>query len=285
MLSGLLLYGQFALAFDLSWWRIAAVLLVGLLAQGVCGRLWQLPKFDPLSALISGIGLCTLMRTQYLATALLMIALAIVSKFTVRWDGRHLFNPTNFVLALGLACGWIWVSPGQYGHFAFAAFLIVGMGILVTTTASRGDVSWAFLGVWALLLFGRSLWLGEPMSIPLHRLQSGMLLQFTFNMISDPRTTPRSRAGRVLFGVLVALGAYAVTFVLFRTNGPIWSLAAFSLLVPLINRVLPGALHEWRSSSPVTPTRGVVHEMPVPAARPAPAVSGAVARAMARVRP
>ena len=35
-------------------------------------------------------------------------------------------------------------------------------------------------------------------------------------MISDPRTTPDSRAGRVFFGVLVAVGALYVQFVLFR---------------------------------------------------------------------
>ena len=49
------------------------------------------------------------------------------------------------------------------------------------------------------LVFGRSLWLGEPMSIPLHRLQNGALLLFTFFMISDPRTTPiRGRDGLCL---------------------------------------------------------------------------------------
>jgi hypothetical protein len=34
-------------------------------------------------------------------------------------------------------------------------------------------------------------------------------------MISDPRTTPDSRAGRMLFAVLVAVGAYVVQFKLF----------------------------------------------------------------------
>jgi hypothetical protein len=264
MLSGLLLYGQLVLGFGHSWWRIAAVLAAALLTQAACGRLWKLPAFDPLSALISGIGLCTLMRTDHLVVAVIAGSIAIASKFTLRWDGRHLWNPTNFVLALGLATGWLWISPGQYGHFAFAAFLIVGMGVLVVTQASRGDVSFAFIGAWAALLFARSLWLGEPLEIPIHRLQSGMLLQFTFNMISDPRTTPRSRAGRIGFGVLVALGAYYVQFVLFRTNGPVWSLAVMTLLVPLINRLSPGPRHEWRprSSSPEPSPKGTRDETP-----------------------
>src|SRR5262245_35218294 len=83
------------------------------------------------------------------------------------------------------------------------------------------------------------------MAIPLHRLESGALLLFTFFMISDPKTTPDSRAGRILFAALVAFGAWYVQFRLFRTNGLLWSLAAFSIIVPLIDWLLPGTRYEW----------------------------------------
>ena len=95
------------------------------------------------------------------------------------------------------------------------------------------------------LVFGRSIWLGEPMAIPLHRLENGALLLFTFFMISDPRTTPNSRAGRIVFALLVACGAWYVQFRLFRTNGLLWSLAVFSMTVPLIDWLLPGTRYEW----------------------------------------
>ena len=111
------------------------------------------------------------------------------------------------------------------------------------------------------LVFGRSLWLGEPLVIPLHRLQSGALLLFTFFMISDPRTTPNSRVGRILFAMLVAYGAWYVQFRMFRTNGLLWSLAFFSLTVPLIDRLLPGTRYEWSRPTigRLTPN-GVTHE-------------------------
>src|SRR5262245_19235735 len=66
MLSWLLFYGQLVLGFGLSWLWIGAVLATTLVVQLACGRIWNLPRFDPLSALISGIGLCTLMRTDRL---------------------------------------------------------------------------------------------------------------------------------------------------------------------------------------------------------------------------
>ena len=78
-----------------------------------------------LSALISGIGLATLLRTSSLWIAAGVAVLAIASKFLFRWDGRHVMNPTNCALVVMLALGApIWVSPGQYGHVTFVAFAI-----------------------------------------------------------------------------------------------------------------------------------------------------------------
>jgi Na+-transporting NADH:ubiquinone oxidoreductase subunit NqrB len=271
MLSALLAYGSWLSAFDLGAFGIAAVIGTCLATQYICTKLRKLPAYDPLSALISGIGLCTLLRANTLTVTILAAALAIASKFVIRWRGKHLFNPTNFVLVLALWTGWGWVSPGQYGHFAFAALLLICMGLTVVNRAARSDVSLSFLIAYAAIVFGRSLWLGEPLAIPIHRLQSGLLLQFTFNMISDPKTTPDSRAGRILFGLLVALGAGFVQFRLFRTNGPIWSLAIASLLVPLLDRWLPGPRYRW--SSPAagrkTPNEGAPHETLVPGRVPA----------------
>ena len=76
-------------------------------------------------------------------------------------------------------------------------------------------------------------------------MQSGALLLFAFFMISDPRTTPDSRAGRMVFAALVAFGGWYVQFRLYHTNGLLWSLAACALLVPLLDWLLPGERHRW----------------------------------------
>jgi hypothetical protein len=246
MLSALLGYGVLGLGFGLGWPHLAAVIGTALGVQFLCTKLWRLPAYDPLSALISGIGLCTLLRTDGIAWAMVAAGLAIASKFVLRFRGKHLYNPTNLALVVMLIAGRGWISPGQYGHVAFVTLLVVCMGLAVVNRAARSDVTLAFLGVYAAIVFGRSQWLGEPLAIPLHRVQNGLLLQFAFNMISDPRTTPDSRRGRVVFGALVALGASVVQFVLFRTNGAVWSLAACTLLVPLLDRWLPGQRHQWK---------------------------------------
>ena len=249
-LAALLIYGMGWLEFEVGPAQAVVTLAGVLLMQWLCSRLWKLERFEPKSALISGLSLCLLLRTNHLALAAAGAAVTIAGKFVLRWRGKHLFNPTNFgLMAMMLATnGAVWVSPGQWGNVAFFGFLMVCIGGLVVMRAARSDVTLAFLGFYLALMFGRSLYLGEPMTIPLHRLQSGALLLFAFFMISDPKTTPDSRAGRIVFAALVAYGAWYVQFRLFRTNGLLWSLAGLSLAVPLIDWLLPGRRYVWKGT-------------------------------------
>jgi len=214
VLASLLVYGMARLALDITVVRACLILLTAIVTQAACDRLTRRPS-NIRSALISGLSLCLLLRTNYTSLAIAAAVVAIASKFLIRVRGKHLFNPTN--------------------------------GGIVVNRASRSDVTYAFIVSYCTLLLGRSFYLGEPWAIPLHRLQSGATLLFTFFMISDPKTTPDSRAGRVLFAALVAFGGWYVQFQLFRTNGLLWSLAAFALAVPLIDRLLPGTRYSWMS--------------------------------------
>lgn len=251
VLGCLLAYGMAALDFEVSWHRAAVILSSVLVCQWLCARLVA-TRFEWRSALISGISLCLLCRTNAWWLAVLAAFIAIGSKFVVRWRGKHVFNPTNLALVVLMlaADSAVWVSPGQWGNVAFFAFLMACLGGLVVMRAGRTDVALVFLLTWVLLLVGRSAWLHEPMTIPLHRLQNGALLLFTFFMISDPRTTPDSRAGRVLFAILVAVGGWWWQFRMFGTNGLLWSLAVCSLLTPLIDFLLPAKRFEWSQRLP-----------------------------------
>ncbi len=250
-LASLLVYGMGWLDFDITPGRVILLLSTVLLTQWVGDRLVGGPPFksSARSALISGLSLCLLLRTNRTDLAILAAALTIAGKFLIRVDGKHVFNPTNGgIAAMLLLTSQVWVSPGQWGSAAFFAFLLACAGSLVVNRAARSDVTYAFIVCYCTLLFGRSLYLGEPLAIPLHRVESGALLLFTFFMISDPKTTPDSRIGRVLFAVIVAFVAWYVQFRLFRTNSLLWSLAGGSALVPLINRVTPGLRYAWPSA-------------------------------------
>jgi enediyne biosynthesis protein E5 len=259
ILFSLLIYGVGWLSFDIGATEIAILLGSALIAQFVCAIIFDGASFDPRSALISGLSLCLLLRTNDPALLMLASAITIASKFFLRWKRKHVFNPTNFgIVAMIALTGSVWVSPAQWGSKLQFAFLMACLGGMVIHRAMRSDVSFAFIACYAALLFGRAFWLGDPWAIPIKQMQSGALLLFTFFMISDPKTTPDARGGRILFACLVAAGAFYVQFALYRSNGLLWSLALCSLLTPLIDYFFPGNKYQWQR--PSIGTQGEAHE-------------------------
>ena len=273
VLSGLFAYGATALDFEVTLGRAAVTLAVALGTQSLLSRRAEC-RFDPRSALISGLSLCLLLRTNSAPLAAAAAFVAIASKFFLRWNGKHVFNPTNFAIVLAIETGLAWVSPGQWGNAALLALAVACLGGLVVYRAARSDVTWAFLLSYSAILFGRATWLGQSASIPLHQLGNGAFLIFAFFMISDPRTTPDSRRGRILYAALVALGACFVSFILYRPNGLLLSLVLGSLLVPAIDYWLPGARHGWpakedsNAPSPSLPPFGLGDRLARVAAHP-----------------
>jgi enediyne biosynthesis protein E5 len=262
VLSLLLIYGVGWLEFDIAWPQLVVSLGTALLAQYACTRLLGLSPFDPRSPLISGLSLCLLLRTNTLFLAFLTAVVTIASKFIFQRGGKHIFNPTNFgIVAMIALTNQVWVSPAQWGSKLYFAFLIACAGGIVIYRATRSDVTYAFLMTYASILFGRAFWLGDPWAIPLKQLQSGALVLFAFYMISDPKTTPDSRAGRILFAALVAAGAAYVQFGLYRTNGLLWSLALCSIATPIIDRLLPAVRYQWNNRTPSKQAKGETREI------------------------
>ncbi|MDH5669363.1 MAG: RnfABCDGE type electron transport complex subunit D [Nitrospira sp.] len=261
-LSTLLLYGLLVLRFEISIRQIIVTLTAAQLTQYAATRLCKLPAFDPKSALISSLSLCLLLRTDSLAVATLAAVITIGSKFVIRWKGKHVFNPTGLALVIVIASQLGWISPGQWGQVAWFGFLIVCLGSLVVTRAARADMTLAFLCFYIGLLFVRALWLGDPLTIPLHQIESGALLIFAFFMISDPKTTPDSSTGRLIHALLMSLAALYMQFGLFMPNGLLWGLITCAPLVPIFDRVFPGVRYDW--SRPTAGQKSIPTPLSIP---------------------
>jgi len=247
VLGCLLAFGIAVLDFGIYWQNALAILVTAQAAQYLGTRLVGLARFDPLSALITSLSLTLLLRTDVIALAALAAVIAIGSKFLVRVRGKHVFNPANVALvSLMLVSDQAWVSSGQWGSAALGALALSCLGFLVLTRAKRSETTIAFLLFYGGLLYGRALWLGDPLSIPLHQLQSGALLIFAFFMISDPKTTPDTAAGRILYAALVASIAFVIQFVFYVPNGPILALVMSAPVVPVIDALLQGTHYQWQ---------------------------------------
>ncbi len=246
VLSTLLGIGVLALDFGIHWQNAVAIMLTAQAVQYLGTRLAGLPRFDPLSALITSLSLTLLLRTELPLLAVAAATIAIGSKFLVRVRGKHVFNPANVALVtLMLLSDRAWVSSGQWGSATIGAFGLACLGFLVLTRAKRAETTIAFLIGYAAMLFGRALWLGDPLSIPVHQLQNGALLIFAFFMISDPKTTPDAARGRVAYAMLVAAVAFTIQFIFYQPNGPILALILCAPLVPVIDALLQGTHYRW----------------------------------------
>ena len=261
VLASLLAVGVGLLDFGIRWQNALTIMLTAQLVQYIGTQLAGLPRFDPLSALITSLSLTLLLRTEFAGLAATAAVIAIGSKFLIRFNNKHVFNPANVALvSLMLLSDSAWVSSGQWGSAAIGAFALACLGFLVLTRAKRAETTIAFLCIYGSLLFGRALWLGDPLSIPLHQMQSGALLIFAFFMISDPKTTPDAPFGRVLFSMIVAATAFTIQFIFYQPNGPILALILCAPLVPVIDTVLHGSHYRWdKPGTQPSPTFKGVH--------------------------
>ena len=176
--------------------------------------------------------------------------IGVGSKFVLRWDGRHVFNPSAFAISVMLFSGaGVWVSPGLWSANAeFAAFVTL-LAAMVLPAARRWDIAIYFLAIYGAFLAAHAHSTGEPIDQSIHALMSGSLLIFAFFMISDPPTTPRRSIGRLVFAFWVAELAYFLAFHERQTAALYLSLVALSPATLLIDRAFPGPKFAWRPAA------------------------------------
>ena len=248
-LSTLLAFGVIARAFDVSYLQIIATVSAALTAQFV-GGFMTATRLDPRSAFITSLSLCLLLRSDGIAPMAIAAFIAVGSKFLLRIDHKHVFNPANvgivalLLLSQGPMLNVAWTTPGQWGAALWFAALLAGAGLFVTYRSARFDVPLIFLGVFAALIFGRAIWLGDPLSIPLLRLQNGALILFAFFMISDPKTTPDGAIARAMFATLAALLAFVLTYNFHMADGLFYALAIACIARPALERFNPAPRYQ-----------------------------------------
>ncbi|WP_421655900.1 RnfABCDGE type electron transport complex subunit D [Leptothermofonsia sp. ETS-13] len=225
------------------------------------------------SALITSLGLSLLLRADHYSTVILAGMLAILSKFLLRVRGKHLFNPANFgIIAALVLTPDAWVSPGQWGEEGWYVLLFLGTGGVVLQKVGRWDTTVAFLGTYAGLEAIRNFWLGWTWDVWAHRLMSGSLLLFALFMITDPRTIPNARVGRLIWAVAIALLTFILRNVFFISTGIFWSLFALAPLTPLLDFIFPADRFSW-SSFPPSGTNSKAVEVDTPPAPFTPLIS------------
>ncbi len=245
-LGVLLLLSNFWSDFGSGLLSFAAAMAGCQMAQWASQR-WPGSKYDWRSAAITAFSLSLLMRAPHFGWFFAAGILAMLMKALVRINGKHVFNPANGAIVAMLLAAPVWIVPGQWGQIAWVLGLMIGFAALVLSRARRVDIALAFLLAYAACLFGRALWLGDPMTIPIHQLQNGSIIVFTCFMITDPRSTANSRVGRVIFAGLVAVTALVLQIRFQLVGSPLFALALLSPITPVIDYFWRGDRFRWQA--------------------------------------
>jgi len=246
LLGSFLCYGMIFLQWSTNWYVYGSALL----SVGLTQIIWSISKdtsfHSTKSALISGLGLCLLLKVDSAWVMWLAGIVTISSKFLFRRRGKHLFNPTNFGIVAIVFLDLGWIDPGQWGQGdATIALIVLGAaGILLRV--KRWDLSISFLVTLFLLESSRIIfYLGWDWPVLFHRFSSGTILLFAFFMITDPKTTPNSRQGRLCWGCLIALLSFILGQFYYLYEAPLIALFILSLTTPLFDFLFMAERFMW----------------------------------------
>jgi hypothetical protein len=159
------------------------------------------------SAYISGISIGILIRSAELWPFVLGGFISIASKYVLRVGGRHIWNPTNFgmTVMLFLADRSVASLSVQGGNEIWSILTICAMGGLILYSLGRLHIPIVFVATFVPLAFYRASVTGQPWQTELAPVTWTMFQLFIFFMITDPKTTTKSRWSQCLVAALVAV--------------------------------------------------------------------------------
>jgi len=266
--------GQVALHFHVSVPQILAAILtcavieVALTFRRTRSFVW------PASAMLTGSGVALILRVPstpqgdhwtthgwYVFAG--VAGFSLLTKYLIRYHGSHVFNPSNVGLLVAfLLLGSarvepldFWWAPLGGGMIAAYAVILIG-GVLITRRLdliATAAVFWAALAaaVGLLAVSGHCMvarWAFTPVcGFDYWRVivTSPEVLVFLFFMITDPKTLPSGRVGRVVFAFVVAIVAALLMAPQTDEFGTkvalLGSLVIACAFRPLLERLVPAA--------------------------------------------
>ncbi len=264
--------GQVALGFQVSVPQILAAILTCAVIEVVLTFRQTRSVVWPASAMLTGSGVALILRVVgtplgdhwstyawYLFAA--VAGLSLLTKYVIRYHGSHVFNPSN----IGLVVAFVvlgtsrvepldfWWAPLDPAMIVAYAVILAG-GLLITRRLhllALAGTFWIGLALGLGLLAGSghcmtARWAFAPVcGVDFVRviLGSPEVMIFLFFMMTDPKTVPAGRVGRIAFGLLVALAStllMAPQIDEFGTKvGLLAGLALVCAARPILDRFLP----------------------------------------------
>jgi hypothetical protein len=159
------------------------------------------------SAYISGISVGILVRSPAVWPYLICAIVSIMSKYVLRVNNRHIWNPSNFGISVlvFLAPETVATLSIQWGNYLLPMIVIWILGSVIIARLKRFHITGTYVACFILLAFVRSWITGSPWQSEVAPLTGPMYQLFIFFMITDPKTTVKSKKWQCIVVGIVAL--------------------------------------------------------------------------------
>jgi len=210
----ILLVGQLTFGILESYPRTLLAIGTSIAAELILGRLMLNKWPHPASAYISGISVGILLRSPAYWPYALCSLISITSKYVLRVKDRHLWNPSNFGVSamLFLAPATVATLSIQWGNYLLPMVVIWILGFLIVWRVRRLHITATYVVSFLVFALLRSWILHEPWQSEVAPITGPMYQLFIFFMITDPKTTVRSKLGQCLAAFLIAVVETALRF-------------------------------------------------------------------------
>ncbi len=206
LITTILLVGQLSFGLLESFTRTALAIATAMLLELALGRLFY-GKFPHLaSSYISGISVGILIRSPAFWPYALCSAISITSKYVIRWKDHHLWNPSNFAI-----CALLLLAPEavatlsiQWGNNLYPLLIVWTLGALITWRVKRFHITATYVISFLAFAALRGLITGHGFLAEVAPITGPMYQLFIFFMITDPKTTVKSKWAQCLVAFLVA---------------------------------------------------------------------------------
>jgi enediyne biosynthesis protein E5 len=216
----ILLIGNLSFGILESYSKTLLAIAIAIAMEMTLGRIFLRKWPHPASAYITGISVGILLRSPAFWPYALCSALSITSKYALRVRGRHIWNPSNFGICamLVLASQAVASLSIQWGNNFASLVVIWVLGTVIVLRAKRFHITLTYVVCFIALSFLRAHIVGDPWQSEISPITGPMYQLFIFFMITDPKTTVRSRLGQCVVAVAIAVLEF-----FFRLNSSIYA--------------------------------------------------------------
>jgi Na+-translocating ferredoxin:NAD+ oxidoreductase RnfD subunit len=203
----ILIVGHFSFGMLESYQKTLLAIGVSILAELILGRSFHGKWPHLASSYITGISVGILLRSPAFWPYALCSLISITSKYVLRFKGRHLWNPSNFGVSvlLFLAGDTVASLSIQWGNYLLPMMVIWALGAAIIWRLRRFNITGTYVASFLIFAFIRSWMTGNPWQAEIAPITGPAYQLFIFFMITDPKTTVRSKKGQCAVAFSVAL--------------------------------------------------------------------------------